>query len=87
MQYLHKREHLDSGDIVVVNCSHQCNVQLMDDTNYSNYKSGRGFKYYGGFYKMLPARISAPYTGNWNIVIDLGGGSANFRYSINIIKQ
>ncbi len=86
MNFLHKREYLNIGDIVEVKCTHQCNIKLMDDTNYSNYKSGRSCKYYGGFYEILPARISVPHKGNWNIVIDLGGGSANIKYSINIIK-
>lgn len=85
MSFLHKRMHLNHGDIVVVDCSHQCNVSILTDTNFSNYKSGRRYQYHGGFFKMLPARIQAPSTGYWNVVIDLGGGSANIRHSISVI--
>jgi hypothetical protein len=39
-----------------------------------------------GFYKMLPARITAPHSGEWNVVLDLGGGSANVRHGISVIR-
>lgn len=87
MQFVHSREYLSEGDVVVVECTHQCNVRLTDDSNFSKFKSGAAHRHYGGFYKMLPARIVVPYTGDWNITIDLGGGSARYRYSINILKQ
>jgi hypothetical protein len=87
MNFLHTREYLEQGDIVVVECSHQCNVRLTTDTNFSKFKRGGAHEYFGGFYKMLPARIAAPSTGHWNITIDLGGGSGNIRHSINIIRN
>lgn len=87
MDFIHSREYLNQGDIVVVNCSHQCNIMLLDDSNFSNYRSGGQFSYHGGFFKMLPARIPAPSSGYWNIILDLGGGSANIRYSINVVKR
>lgn len=87
MNFLHSREHLEEGDIVEVQCSHQCNVRLTTDTNFASFKRGRAHQYFGGFYKMLPARIAAPHSGYWNITIDLGGGSANIRHSINIIRN
>ena len=88
MSFLHSREHLNTGDIVEVDCSHQCNIVLVDDANFSNYKNGRSFKHYGGggFFKKLPARLQAPHSGYWNIVLDLGGGSATVRHSIRIIR-
>lgn len=86
MNHLHKRERLEKGDVVEVNCSHQCHIRLLDDTNYRAYKSGRPCKQYGDFYRKLPARIAAPHSGYWNIVIDLGGGTAQVRHSIQIIK-
>ncbi|WP_397452513.1 DUF1883 domain-containing protein [Pseudomonas sp. NA-150] len=87
MNFIHSREHLSEGDIVVVECSHQCNVRLTTDTNFSAFKRGGAHKYFGGFFKMLPARVAVPHTGEWNITIDLGGGSANMKYSINIIRN
>ncbi len=86
MQHLHTREYLSAGTIVQVNCSHQCNVLLMDDTNYSNYKSGRNYKYYGGWRTSFPTQITVPKTGYWNVVIDLAKGSARIQHSIKFIK-
>jgi hypothetical protein len=87
MNFLHKREWLDEGDVVVVNCDHQCNVRLTDDSNFSAFRSGRAHRCYGGFYRMLPARIVVPNSGFWNVTIDLGGGRANIRANISYLKR
>lgn len=87
MNFLHTRESLSEGDIVVVDCSHQCNVCIMDDNNFRNYKAGRKWKGFGGFYKKLPAKIIVPSTGYWNIVLDLAGGSATIQHSISFIRN
>lgn len=47
MQFVHSREHLSEGDIVVVECTHQCNVRLTDDSNFSKFKSGAAHRHYG----------------------------------------
>ncbi|RWM96196.1 MAG: DUF1883 domain-containing protein [Mesorhizobium sp.] len=85
--FIHAREYLGAGDTVVVECSHQCNVLVMDDANFQNYRSRRQYRYHGGFYKRLPASISVPHSGHWNTVIDLGGGHAQIRYSIRYLKS
>ena len=87
MDFLHSREYLSAGDVVIVNCSHQCNIFLVDDGNLQDYKTGRSFRYYGGFQKMFPARLVAPSTGYWNVVLDLGGGSATITHSIRVIRS
>jgi Domain of unknown function (DUF1883) len=86
MNFLHKREYLKAGDIVVVHCSHESNVLLTDDINFGNYRARRAFRYHGGHYRMFPVRIVVPSSGYWNVTIDLGGGRANIRYDINFIK-
>ena len=86
MNFLHTREYLTAGDIVVVNCDHQCNVRVLDDPNFGSFRSGRQHRYHGGFYRQLPARIAVPHSGWWNVTLDLGGGSANIRHSISYIK-
>lgn len=62
MQFLHKRMHLNAGDIVVVDCSHQCNILLTTDSNFNSYKNNRGFHHHGGggFFERLPTRLVAP---------------------------
>ena len=80
--FIHSREYLDGGDVVIVQCDHQCNVLVMDDSNFSSFSRRERHSYYGGFYRMLPARISVPHSDNWNIIIHLGGGWADIRYNI-----
>ncbi|MGC6232603.1 DUF1883 domain-containing protein [Hafnia paralvei] len=87
MQFLHKRMHLNTGDIVIVECSHQANILLTTDSNFNSYKNQRSFQHHGGggFFERLPARLVAPHSGYWNVTIDLGGGSGNVRHSIRVI--
>lgn len=86
VSHIQSREYIESGKVVSVQCSHQINVLVMDDTNYSKYQRGQSAKVYGGFYTHFPANIAVPHSGNWNIVLALPPGHrANINYSINII--
>jgi hypothetical protein len=85
--FIHERQSLTEGDIVVVACDNQCNVRLMDDANFAYFKQGQRHRYYGGFYRLLPARIIVPVSGYWNVVIDPGPGLANIRHQINYITR
>lgn len=84
--FLHSREYLQKGDIALLDCDTQCNFMLMDDANFSSYRSGRRFSYHGGHFTHFPARIVAPHAGHWNAVVDLGGAGANIRYSLSFVK-
>ena len=86
MDFIHARKYLDRGDIVVVQCDYQANVLLTDDSNFHFYKSGQNFRHFGGHFTHYPARIKVPSTGYWNVTIDLGGGAANIKYSIDVLK-
>jgi len=85
--FIHSREFLKAGEIVIVDCDHQCNVRVMDDSNFQSYRRGGGHNYLGGFYQRLPVRIAVPNDGYWNTTIDLGGGRANIRYNIGYLKS
>ncbi len=87
MRFIHAREYLNRGDMVVVECSHQCNVMITTDDNFENYQSRKAFQYHGGHFKKLPARIAVPNDGYWNTTLDLGGGGANIKYSISYITR
>lgn len=87
MGFIHKRDYYHSGDIIVLDCDTQCNFMVMSDTNFSAYRNLGSFKYHGGFYKYFPARIAIPSDGYWNIVIDVGGGQANIRYSLSVVNR
>lgn len=84
--FIHGRENLATGDAVQVDCDTQCNVLLLNDTNFAAYKRGEAYNFYGGFFTHFPASITAPHAGYWNVVIDLGGGRATIRYTITVLR-
>ncbi len=86
MNFLHYDLQLQSGDVVEVTLDKQANVQLMDDLNFSNYKRGQRFRYYGGLAKQSPFRVAAPHSGHWNLVIDLGGYPGSVRASVRTLQ-
>lgn len=77
---------LDSGKTVRVNIDKQANVLLLDSSNFSNYKNGRAFKYYGGLVKRSPIQIQVPFQSHWYVAIDLGGGSGTLRSSVDVLN-
>jgi len=85
MSHIHAREHLAAGAAVRVDCDYQCNVLVMDDRNYAQYRRGSSFRHHGGFFRKLPAIVRVPGSGYWNTVIDLGGGNARINYNISYI--
>jgi hypothetical protein len=85
MEFSHSREYLDGHQHVRVDCDTQCNVLLTDDINYDNFRSGRSYRYCGGFFKQFPATLVPPHPGYWNITLDLGDASATVRYSLEIV--
>jgi hypothetical protein len=86
MQFLHWRKFLNEGDVVVVECSHRCNIRLMGDHDFESYRRGGAHRYHGGFFERLPARIAVPGDGYWNVTLDLGGGSASIRHNIRFLR-
>jgi len=86
MRFVHSREYLKDDDIVLVQCSHQCNVRVMSDREFQNFKAGKPHKYHGGHFKKLPAQIPVPHNGFWNTTIDLGGSPSAFNYSVSYMK-
>jgi hypothetical protein len=85
MNYLHYDLNLSPNDIVEVSLDKQANVRLLDDFNFSKYRSGQQHTYYGGLATVNPVRLSAPHTGHWNLVIDLGGYPGTVRASVRVI--
>lgn len=83
--FLHIREHIRNDQCVRVTIDVAANVKLLTDTNFSKYKRDESYEYYGGYYKRSPVYIRPPRSGDYNVVIDLGGGSATIRHSISIV--
>lgn len=68
--------------IQVILQGNAANVKLMDSSNYSNYKNGRGHRYYGGLVRKSPVVLTIPQNGRWYVTIDLGGLGGSVRTSI-----
>ncbi len=85
MDFLHQDFHLSSDQTVVVTLDKQANVMLLDDSQFQNYRAGRGFRYHGGLVKQSPVHLSPPHSGHWHLVIDLGGASGTLRHSVTVV--
>lgn len=75
MEFIHSDlGNLDKGRIVeIVLKGSAANVQLLDSTNFSNYKNGRRYQYVGGLATKSPVRLAVPRSGHWHVAIDMRG--------------
>ncbi|WZP01244.1 DUF1883 domain-containing protein (plasmid) [Isosphaeraceae bacterium EP7] len=87
MDFLHADYYLQTGDAAVVTLDRQANVLLLDDINYSAYRRGDSYHYYGGLAKRSPCRVIAPHSGHWHVVVDLGGNGGSVRAGISFSKN
>lgn len=82
----HDLGHRSGGEIVEITLSgNAANVQLMDSSNISAYKSGRRYRYTGGHAKRSPVRLQIPHSGHWHVAVDLGGYSGRVSSSARIL--
>ncbi|MCY1284645.1 hypothetical protein D9M68_547660 [compost metagenome] len=94
MKFIHQREHLNEGDLVVIECSQPCNIRLMNDANFRSFKNGGRHSYHGGAFERFPARLTVPSSGFWNITLDTVTRRAisvtrkpSMNYSIKIVRR
>lgn len=74
------------GEVVEVTLSgNAANVFLVDSSNFSSYKAGRRYRYFGGYARRSPVRLQIPRSGHWYLVIDLGGYGGTVRHSMRIL--
>ena len=73
MEFLHQEFDLQEGDVVEVSLNSPANVMLLDTQNFSNYQQGVSYRYYGGHAEKTPVLLSAPHSGKWHVVVNLGG--------------
>jgi len=78
--------NLEKGRIVEITLQgNAANVQLLDSSNFSNYKNGRQYRYIGGLAKASPIRLQTTHSSHWHVAIDLRGMRGNVRSSINVL--
>lgn len=87
MQFIHSDlGNLDKGRIVeIVLKGNAANVQLLDSTNFSNYKNGRRYHYVGGLAKRSPVHLTVPHSGHWHVAIDMRGLKGTVNASTKVL--
>ncbi len=76
----------DRGRAVLVRLSGDAaNVRLLDDTNFSYFRTGRGHRAIGGYYTQSPIRLFVPSAGHWHVVIDFGGRAGRTNASVSVL--
>lgn len=79
---------VERGRIVEISLSgNAANVQLLDSTNFNNYKNGRRYSYIGGLAKRSPVRLQIPRSGHWHVAVDLRGLKGNVKSSARILPN
>lgn len=84
MKFLHWDMNAGPDNVIQVELDRQANVLLMDDSNFSSYRGGRRYRYYGGLAKRSPISLVPPHTGHWHVVVNLGGYGGSVRASVSI---
>lgn len=87
MNFLHYEFDLSDQDQVEVTLDRQANVRLLDDSNYSLYRSGKQHRYYGGLVKTSPTLLPTPHAGHWHLVVDLGGYAGTVQASARVLQE
>jgi hypothetical protein len=85
LSFLHQEFDLQAGDIVEVTLDSPANVMLLDPVNYSNYKDDLSYRYHGGHAEISPVQLSAPRSGVWHVVVNLGGYPGRVRAGVRIL--
>lgn len=85
MKYLHWEVNAGPDDVIQVELDKQANVLLMDDSNYSAYRHGRRYRYFGGLAERSPVRLVPPHSGRWHVVVNLGGYRGSVQASVLVL--
>lgn len=86
MNFLHSDlGQVGAGTVVEFGLNGRAFVRLIDSANFSAYRSGGRYRFFGGEAVQTPARLSVPQAGRWHAVVDLNGHPGTVRASINVL--
>lgn len=86
MQYqYHDLKQVSAGSIVEVDMGYAANVRVMTSSNYLNFKAGRRHQYIGGYVTSSPYRVTIPTSGQWYVVVDLGGHAGKVSSAVRVL--
>jgi Domain of unknown function (DUF1883) len=75
MNFVHWTFNAQAGNTVVMNIDRQANVFLVDDVNFSAFRRGGTFNYYGALQKYRVVRLTVPRSGQWHLVLQPPAGN------------
>lgn len=82
----HDLGNLQRGQIVeIILSGSAANVQLLDSSNFNNYRNGRRYSYTGGLAKRSPVRLQIPRSGHWYVAVDMRGLKGTVRSSARVL--
>jgi hypothetical protein len=84
MKFRHWDMTAGPGNVIKVELDKQANVLLMDDINFSSYRSGRSYRYFGGLAKRSPATLVPPHSAHWHVVVNLGGCAGSVHATVSM---
>ena len=86
--FLHYEIWTKSGDVIHVTLlGSAANVLLLNDVNFQNYRSGKRFQYFGGYYEQSPVVLNSPSPGKWHVVIDTGGRPGHLTAAVRVVSS
>ena len=85
-KHLHYEFDLSRDEFVRITLKQQAYVRLMDRDNYTNYKGGLQYRFYGGLAEVSPYEITPPSGGHWHLAIDLGAYEGDIEAAVRIIR-
>lgn len=89
MRFIHyDLGYLEKGRTVEITLAgNAANVQLLDSSNFNNYKAGRNYRYIGGLATKSPVRLQTTHSSHWHVAVDMRGLGGSVRASVNILPQ
>lgn len=76
-----------TGDVIEVSLDKQANVRLLDEHNFSRFRSGSSYRGHAEHARHSPVLLPVPSTGRWHAIVDLGGRAGTVRASARVIRQ
>ena len=78
--------NLEKGRVVEITLQgNAANVQLMDSSNFYNYKNGKRYRYIGGLAKKSPIKLATTHSGHWHVAVDLRGLGGSVKSSVHVL--
>ncbi len=77
---------LAAGQVVEVSLNIAANVRLLDSANLGLFRAGQSYRYFGEHVTQTPYRLTVPSTGQWHLVIDLGGAAGELRPDVKVFR-